>query len=852
MDALIITAANWQRYEAEIGGKARGLFFLQEKGFDVPQFFAVRDLPATDHNDLQESLAQQTAVDPEDMLYAVRSSGAAEDSADRSFAGLFESFLFVKKAELARHVELCRRSGNAERVRVYGDAQACMPVCVVVQHMIKSPAAGVLFTANPAGALTQTVIAAAYGLGEGVVQDRVETDTYILDRATGELRMETAHKTSMMCCDEAAGSGVCSKPVAPGSAGMPVLTEAEARSLASIGADIARLYPKHFLDIEWCLDGQRQVRILQCRPITSIPSGEFTVIDNSNIVEGYPGISQALTFSIVKDGYRKNVSALLRELGIPEAKIAAARRQLEHMVAYVEGRVYYNLTSWYRVFGLVPGFGSSIVPLFEAMIGVVQEGRTETARPALRHTPIYARIASRLAPRFLFHGQRMRRYKQAFAALEAQVRAQRLEALSSHELVDLWLHVDTRIFQLIHIALLNDLFLMVLVAAAKSMLCRAGLPDADSLFNALMCGEQGMESVLPVRSIARLAEQARSQPVLLQALRQAVASGEQHSLESALSLAPAFAENFYKHIERYGDRLPQELKIETESFRENPLLLAAAVIRQAEGGMTVAGLRERELAIRQEADARLAAGLSWQPLRRLTANFLLRKTRQALAHRESARLDRARSMGMFRSLARALGAGLCREGAIAAAFDICHLTFDEIKDYIMGSSAATDLKAVIARRKDDLAKFACRAPADRMILRGTLCRNFIVQNGQAGHQPANRDEAGSLLLQGIPSSPGTVTAEAVFVDDPATAPAAAGKIIVARMTDPGWVFLMAAAAGLIVERGSLLSHTAIIGRELGIPTIVGATGACELISTGLPVTMDGSTGRIIQTCQKPG
>ncbi len=48
------------------------------------------------------------------------------------------------------------------------------------------------------------------------------------------------------------------------------------------------------------------------------------------------------------------------------------------------------------------------------------------------------------------------------------------------------------------------------------------------------------------------------------------------------------------------------------------------------------------------------------------------------------------------------------------------------------------------------------------------------------------------------------------------------KIIVARMTDPGWVFLMAAAAGLIVERGSLLTHTAIIGRELGIPTIVGA------------------------------
>ncbi len=158
--------------------------------------------------------------------------------------------------------------------------------------------------------------------------------------------------------------------------------------------------------------------------------------------------------------------------------------------------------------------------------------------------------------------------------------------------------------------------------------------------------------------------------------------------------------------DRYGDRLPEELKIETESFRENPLLLAAAVIRQAEGCVTVAGLREREQAVRREAEARLAAGLEWHPLCRLAIAWLLRRTRQGLAHRESARLDRARVMGMFRALARALGDGLCREGAITAAFDLCHLTFDEIKDYIMGSSALTDLKVVIARRKDDLGNYA--------------------------------------------------------------------------------------------------------------------------------------------------
>ncbi len=66
----------------------------------------------------------------------------------------------------------------------------------------------------------------------------------------------------------------------------------------------------------------------------------------------------------------------------------------------------------------------------------------------------------------------------------------------------------------------------------------------------------------------------------------------------------------------------------------------------------------------------------------------------------------------------------------------------------------------------------------------------------------------------------------------------------ARATDPGWVFLMLDAAGLVVERGSPLSHTAIVGRELGIPTVVGVAGATRLIPEGAEVTLDGSTGEV--------
>jgi pyruvate,water dikinase len=69
-----------------------------------------------------------------------------------------------------------------------------------------------------------------------------------------------------------------------------------------------------------------------------------------------------------------------------------------------------------------------------------------------------------------------------------------------------------------------------------------------------------------------------------------------------------------------------------------------------------------------------------------------------------------------------------------------------------------------------------------------------------------------------------------------------GEILIAPMTDPGWVFLMVPAAGLVVERGSILSHTAIIGRELGIPTVVGVADATSLITDGQLVEVDGGTG----------
>ena len=249
MEELIVTEDSWRHYQSKLGEKARNLFLLREKGYPVPKFFVVRD-GAAEPSMLAAQLTAITANDPEQTCYAVRSSSLAEDTADRSFAGLYDTFLFVRKSELAAHVAKCSASANSERVQIYRAHAGNAPLCVIVQQMVRSQAAGVLFTANPAGALTETIIVAAYGLGEGVVQDRVETDTFVLDRITGKLRIETAHKTKKVGCPETACGSADLMAVPPELADQPVLTETEALMMADTGASIGRLYENPFLDIE--------------------------------------------------------------------------------------------------------------------------------------------------------------------------------------------------------------------------------------------------------------------------------------------------------------------------------------------------------------------------------------------------------------------------------------------------------------------------------------------------------------------------------------------------------------------------------------------------------------------------
>ena len=203
-------------------------------------------------------------------------------------------------------------------------------------------------------------------------------------------------------------------------------------------------------------------------------------------------------------------------------------------------------------------------------------------------------------------------------------------------------------------------------------------------------------------------------------------------------------------------------------------------------------------------------------------------------NREISRLNRTRVYGMVRSMFLRAGEIFCKNGKISSKRDIFYLTKEEI------FSGNPDLFVeIIEKRKADYTGFYDLPAYSRIIFSGKEFDKTAIRT-----DAVSRVSSEDKTLYGTPSSAGIVKGEAVIVKDACNPPDTKGKIIVAKMTDPGWVFLLSNSKGIISEKGSLLSHTAIISRELKLPAVVGVKDASELIKDGDLLELNGDNGTI--------
>ncbi|MBQ1739759.1 MAG: phosphoenolpyruvate synthase, partial [Clostridiales bacterium] len=495
------------------GSKIDNLIKLRDDGFNVPAFTVVPYEDAV-KDDLKFDLPS------EGELFSVRSSANVEDGEFQSFAGQFDTFLNVSRDDVASKIKTIVDSLNSDGVKAYceksGTDISDIRMNILVQDMIDSDIAGVLFTANPQGILNESVITVGRGLGEGIVSSKVDTTSYYYNL------------TDKICYFEGKED---------------LLDQERIEELIGISDKMKPLFGE-YLDIEFAIEDGK-VYILQVRPITTLKTDDPLIMDNSNIVESYPGISSPLTTSFVDLVYSGVFKGVCGRVLKNDKELNKHEDVFLNMTGHVNGRVYYKISNWYTVIKFLP-MSKKIIPVWQEMMGVRNKSYNEDDVKI----GFFTRIATYFNSVYelLSVPKNMKKLNEKFIVINDDFYSKFDPSLSPEELVRLFNDVKVKLFDCWDVTLLNDMYSFIFTGLLKSRMKKKYGKD-DKEINEYISGISDIESMKPVIEITRLA------------------------LEKDNMTEEEFAAAKREYIRLYGDRNLEELKLESRTFRSNPELL---------------------------------------------------------------------------------------------------------------------------------------------------------------------------------------------------------------------------------------------------------------------------------------
>ncbi|HMO19805.1 MAG TPA: PEP/pyruvate-binding domain-containing protein [Candidatus Melainabacteria bacterium] len=846
------------------GGKAENLRKMQEHGFNIPPFlvlsgellnetlqesFTIPEVESGDNSlelapiafdteDLDEEAMstfltsleedkifvetlqkkvvaelEQAAI-ADDSGYAVRSSARQEDGGTHSYAGQLDSFLRVKERELALHVIKVWRSAYSERVSQYrrlnGEKALAEIPSVIIQVMIEADLAGVAFGADPRnGDLDCVVINAVSGTAEKLVDGTAEGALYVLK--AGKIKEITNEEKGFLRSFQ--------------------IKQIEKATLA-----LGKFF-EHPQDIEWVIKENR-LFIVQSRAITTLAKNashgrRVDIFDNSNIAESYPGVTTPLTFSFARVAYENVYLEFARLMGVKESLIQKNAFIFPQMLGYINGRIYYNLLNWYRLLALFPGYKTNSA-FMEQMMGVKEPPSPEYLDKEEKSSISLSEKAADLLSFCLSLAGILYRYltlplsiKRFEKRLESSLESvpENLESLTAVELALLYRRLEVDLLKNWDAPLINDFFAMICFGLSRK-LSASWLSD-ESLFNKLLCGETGIVSTEPNRLIVEMSRLVNADSALEKAVKEAdlVALRENNTFNSL----------FEEYLRRFGDRSAGELKLETRTLKDNPAPILDSVLAVKENSSDSTNSNSAK-AKREEAEAQLIQEFEKSPIKNLVYRALLKETRTRIKYRENLRYERTRVFGIVRGIFRALGKKLQESGYLNAAQDVFYLEVEEVLRFVEGTATTTNLKALTEARICEAAAFPALSPDRITCFDGA---NLGRRETETAQTPLDM-----ATLTGLGACPGIIRGRVKVLVDPNKESLDGNEILVAERTDPGWITVISQAKAVVVEYGSLLSHTAIVARELGIPTIVSLKNATKALVEGDLVEVDGGTGRL--------
>jgi rifampicin phosphotransferase len=738
------------------------------------------------------------------MVVAVRSSATAEDLPGMSFAGQQDTYLNMSgETAVLDAVKRCWASLWTARAIDYrarnGIAAEEVSLAVVVQELVPADAAGVMFTANPlTGARGETVINAAWGLGESIVGGQVTPDTIIVDKVSGKTTEQHIHEKEVMTV--CVPGGTRERPVPPDRRDRAVLSAAHVAELVRLGVTIEDLYGRP-MDIEWALhDGH--IFIVQARPITTLNDHDLHDLaaiqwnDSltgdylwtiTNYGEAVPDVMTPCTWSLV-------------QIALADVNPTPGPTPL---YGNIGGRLYGNLSATASLVATLGIGPRRVARMIEDILGRLPEGVD---------IPIVRLSLLRLVPRTVRAVLRVRaNHRRLPAFLQTApkrcdaLRAQTQSASSPQELAAMW---DSEVAPFAH-----DAFQLVeaatqqggnaLLSTRRKLQRLVGQMDAD----ALLTGPSGQGAHL-----------ASLGPLL--ALTQ-------------LSRGEIDRETF---AQTFGHRGPHELEVSMPRPAEEPDWIdkQLAGLRQAneDAGALLArqevareavwhGLHERHP--RQEAR-----------IRRLVDRWA------AISHeREASRSEVVRAYWVLRSF-------VLRAGALTGqGDDVFFLSIDEILALLAGD--LTPLSTVSSRRATyeryrALPSYPAliRGPFDPFAWAADPHRRSDMFDASTDSQAPS-----SAAITGFAGSAGIAEGQVrVLMSAEEGDQLQPGEILVTTVTNVGWTPLFPRAAAVVTDVGAPLSHAAIVARELGIPAVVGCGNATMRLHTGDRVRVDGAAGTV--------
>ena len=768
-------------------------------------------------DDLAAAITRSLARLGERAAYAVRSSATAEDLPGASFAGQHDTYLnVVGSTAILRHISRCWASLFTERAVTYrlrnGVDHRKAQMAVVVQRMVLPQAAGVLFTADPVTSHRRVAyVEATFGLGEALVSGRVNADIYRV-RDGGVVARAVATKECAVHVSPEGGTQEVS--IEPGRQAEPALTDAQVVQLVQLG----RRIEAHFgcpQDIEWCLVDDA-FQIVQSRPITTL----FPV----------PAAGDGANHVYVSVGHQQMMTDPMKPLGLSFWQMTTPAPMAE-----AGGRLFVDVTqrlaSPATRAGILEALGRSDPLIRDALQTVLDRGDFVPSLPddggPGEPAPDGAPAAIETDPAVVT--ELIGRSEASIAALDRDIRT-----TSGPALLD-FIRADIQELKRI---LFDPQGHQVFTAAMEATWwLNEHLKDWLGEENAADTLTQSVpHNVTSQMGLALLdvADVIRPRPDVVAFLRRAE---DDDFLDEMARLpgGPEARDSIQAFLDQYGMRCVGEIDITRPRWSERPTALVPMILTNIDNFEPGAGARRfehgRQAAMQKEQE--LLERLRTLPdgeRKVQETKRMIDLVRTFIGYREYPKYGMVSRYFVYKKALLAEAERLVRSGVLRATGDIFFLTFQELHDTVRTNEVDDEL---IRRREDAFRSYQALTPP-----------RVLTSDGEAIAGSYRRDDLPAGALVGLPVSAGTVEGRARVVLDLAEADLRPGDILVTVCTDPSWSPLFLAIAGLVTEVGGLMTHGAVIAREYGLPAVVGAERATQLIQDGQRIRVNGTNGYV--------